>query len=772
MIHIILLKVDDSKGDTPVGTSNWQHIPFCVEVLMKINPSSVLDVGVGFGRWGILTREFCEVWNGRVFKDLWTIRIEGIEGFARSVTDYHSDFYNHVHIGDAALLIPQLKGPWSATVYGDVLEHFDRSKAEELLHRSLSHSDYVLVNVPIGEEYEQGEAYGNPFERHRSSWIPDDFAKFSLIRHSIFHDFRGRPYGSFVLSHQDPANVRAALFSAHTGISRTAGTETASQELTRRRIEETFFELRYVKSSSTYKLASALRKNPLVQSFKRALRPTRHLLTVSSIVVPESTAIPAELRIAGIHAAPRESAVPYEFVTFKGNWERTSAPQSPYGVEWTTLNGSVQAATGPNPSITLIQGPTAGKVRLEFNGSQTIVDLHRDRRLAVECAYNNGTFELKPCESSADESVNDDSNSLNPLMEVVCLNDAECRYVDSIRNRNVKVLAVYCPKWLGVSSSTRSLFGDCYPVPASSDLGPGSVTAEEILRHAAVLAATQVPTIVFSGGDEAHYKIALELKRLRPETCVHVLWHGGYLQISADYDWRMLQTWIAATRDGHVRSIGTCKSGMEDFFRCIDVPSALVLNHLNGELQNCPEILDLRHQVGLWISGPTMRKPPFAMISAAKMLGNSCLHGAGLGSRGLELVHELKLAHGELHLDPVPSTELMDCIRKTHISMYVTLAECCPMLPLESMQYGVPCLIGPNSHLFEDNRYLFDRLVVPFPERADVIARYMRRAIDERHEIIAEYQRYIPFYNRRAAASVRQWLAMTDSQLRARDPLD
>src|SRR3954447_7863014 len=113
---------------------------------MKIAPSRVLDIGVGFGRWGIITREFCDVWFGRVFKDNWQVHLEGIEGFEKSITDYHRQFYNKIHIGDAAELIPQLDGPWSVTIYGDVLEHFTREKASELLNASLDKSDYVLVN--------------------------------------------------------------------------------------------------------------------------------------------------------------------------------------------------------------------------------------------------------------------------------------------------------------------------------------------------------------------------------------------------------------------------------------------------------------------------------------------------------------------------------------------------------------------------------------------------------------------------------------------------
>jgi len=45
-------------------TSNWQNISYNIDLIRKIKPQSILDVGVGFGRWGILLREFLELWEG------------------------------------------------------------------------------------------------------------------------------------------------------------------------------------------------------------------------------------------------------------------------------------------------------------------------------------------------------------------------------------------------------------------------------------------------------------------------------------------------------------------------------------------------------------------------------------------------------------------------------------------------------------------------------------------------------------------------------------
>jgi hypothetical protein len=95
-----------------------------------------------------------------------------------------------------------------------------------------------------------------------------------------------------------------------------------------------------------------------------------------------------------------------------------------------------------------------------------------------------------------------------------------------------------------------------------------------------------------------------------------------------------------------------------------------------------------------------------------------------------------------------------------HVNLYVTLSECCPMLPLESLSEGAPCLIGPNSHLFEEDQYLFDRLVVPFPDRNDVIGWYIERAIDERDEIIAAYRRYVRSYNERSQEALHEFLGL------------
>ena len=80
------------------------------------------------------------------------------------------------------------------------------------------------------------------------------------------------------------------------------------------------------------------------------------------------------------------------------------------------------------------------------------------------------------------------------------------------------------------------------------------------------------------------------------------------------------------------------------------------------------------------------------------------------------------------------------------------------MLPLESLAVGTPCLTGPTSHLFEDNPFLRQLLVVPYPDSASIIAKFTQRALKKRNEIIQCYIDYIPGYNQRAQASLVAFL--------------
>lgn len=188
-----------------MGTSSWQNIPFCIELMRRIDPSTVLDVGIGFGRWGFVSREFLEAWHERPLPRDWKLRVDGIEAFPPAITGYHRLLYNQIFEGDALAILPSLSTRYDLVILGDVLEHFAKSAALRLMDSALSTGRYVLLVVPLGADWPQGERYGNPFERHLSEWnSPEIMSRWPVLRSRLFRDYIYRQFGVFLLASREP----------------------------------------------------------------------------------------------------------------------------------------------------------------------------------------------------------------------------------------------------------------------------------------------------------------------------------------------------------------------------------------------------------------------------------------------------------------------------------------------------------------------------------------------------------------------------------------
>lgn len=189
-----------------MGTSNWQNVSFCVDLIRRINPRSILDVGIGFGRWGIISREFLDVWNGRVDKNSWNIQIEGIEAFPANIENYHKEFYSKIWEEDARDFFKSCSTNYDLVIFGDVLEHFYKDEGYKLLDTALHLAEHVMINIPIGENWEQGCLYGNEYEEHKSEWEVEDFNRYLIVRKKVFKDFIGRDFVTVLLSSKSIPN--------------------------------------------------------------------------------------------------------------------------------------------------------------------------------------------------------------------------------------------------------------------------------------------------------------------------------------------------------------------------------------------------------------------------------------------------------------------------------------------------------------------------------------------------------------------------------------
>ncbi|MCU0611673.1 MAG: class I SAM-dependent methyltransferase [Candidatus Eisenbacteria bacterium] len=154
-------------------SSDFNQIGPIVELIVLTNPQSVLDVGCGFGKFGVLAREYLELWDGRGRYGDRTRRIDAVEAFEPYITPLHRFIYDEILIGDAGGIIPGIEHAYDLALLIDVIEHQDRDAGHALILACLAKCRNVLVATPKFPG-EQGSLFGNPAETHRSSWQQAD----------------------------------------------------------------------------------------------------------------------------------------------------------------------------------------------------------------------------------------------------------------------------------------------------------------------------------------------------------------------------------------------------------------------------------------------------------------------------------------------------------------------------------------------------------------------------------------------------------------------
>lgn len=154
-------------------TSHHQQLNEIVGLIISINPKSLLDIGVGFGKYGVLAREYLELWDGRSKYRDWTHRIDGIEIYRDYKNQIYESVYNTIYWGNALEILPNLTHQYDLILAIDVLEHFTREDGLAFIDMCMNQSKNLIVSTPVSLS-SQGAAFGNQHEAHQSTWFTRD----------------------------------------------------------------------------------------------------------------------------------------------------------------------------------------------------------------------------------------------------------------------------------------------------------------------------------------------------------------------------------------------------------------------------------------------------------------------------------------------------------------------------------------------------------------------------------------------------------------------
>lgn len=147
----------------PFSSSTFDEV--LAEHLVKINPNSVLDVGAGAGKHGMMVRELCP-----------RARIGAIEPTKIYIDEYKlKEVYDELYEMDLmSYCDKQASDRHDVVIFGDVLEHFFRSQAIDYLDYFLYRAQWVVAIWP--SQMPQDAWEGNGYEIHKNNFSLLDLA--------------------------------------------------------------------------------------------------------------------------------------------------------------------------------------------------------------------------------------------------------------------------------------------------------------------------------------------------------------------------------------------------------------------------------------------------------------------------------------------------------------------------------------------------------------------------------------------------------------------
>jgi predicted TPR repeat methyltransferase len=162
----------------PIGC--YSLVPEIANRLCQRQPQRILDVGIGFGMYGAVVRQWLDLGVTP-----WHRFLVGVEAWGQ----YRNpawDLYNLVVVDSIQGYLAKRQECFDCILMMDVLEHFEKPEGSLVLRQLqsiVSPGGMLLVGTPA-VFVEQGAVHGNEFERHRSLWTPAELADlgFQVLR--------------------------------------------------------------------------------------------------------------------------------------------------------------------------------------------------------------------------------------------------------------------------------------------------------------------------------------------------------------------------------------------------------------------------------------------------------------------------------------------------------------------------------------------------------------------------------------------------------------
>ncbi len=326
--------------------------------------------------------------------------------------------------------------------------------------------------------------------------------------------------------------------------------------------------------------------------------------------------------------------------------------------------------------------------------------------------------------------------------------------LDKIEENKSGIIVFYNPECIGIMNSTLEMF-DKESTIALYEL----FNKKQINEVSDKIVSKKVKQVIFSTMAFGYKELAESIYDKNPKIKIKFLWHGSHSLFVNPNEQRFLENILELSKRNIVSSIGFLKESMANCYKEKGYNSYFVMNDVSVDnKENYVSNSDKDIKIGIYSSGDRWEKNTYNQLSACAMVKDAKIDMVPKTNLAISFCKLMGIKFQDDTQDfAVNREQLLARMAKNTVNLYVTFTECAPMIPLESLEVGVPCIIGNNTHYFKGTN-LQEYLVVKEEDSIDEIFEKINLCIEKRDEIIKSYKEWKNVYSKQAKESVINFL--------------
>ena len=314
-------------------------------------------------------------------------------------------------------------------------------------------------------------------------------------------------------------------------------------------------------------------------------------------------------------------------------------------------------------------------------------------------------------------------------------------------------IVFYHEDWMGIKTATKELFPD-------ATISISDLDNEEIVEYYAKAITNKHPRLVaFSGFATGWEELIKKINELDNNIIIKIIWHGSMCMNIYDYDYLRFTSMFELLKENKIKSIAFVKKSMFEFFKEKGYNVEFLANNIKNlkitkkqnDKQNSEKV-----KIGIYASGDRWVKNFYNQLAAASLVKNCVVDCIPINYKAYGLADLFNIDIKGLSTQ-VEHNQLLNRMAKNDINMYITFSECAPMIPLESLEMGVPCITSNNHHYFEGTP-LEEYLIVKDVDNINSIYTGIKKALENKEKIIEEYRKWKEEYDKVSLESLNHFL--------------